>query len=205
MGRRHTAEALLDAAMAVVAEDGLVGVTFGRVAAAAGTNDRTVVYYFPDKTALLTAVVQRHVDDLQGLLAEAFADAPLPADDLAARAWPVLVGDQGDRLFATFFELAGLAAAGREPFAALAGQVTSALLAWVASLLAVPGSTSPDRHAVAPAEPAAPADAAVPAVPAASADAAAHALVAQLDGALLLRHLAGPAAGDRAAAALGWR
>lgn len=186
MVRRHTAEELLDAALSVVADVGLAGVTFGRVATAAGTNDRTVVYYFPDKGALLAAVVQRHVTDLQALLAEAFADAPLPPAELAARAWPTLTTPEGDRLFATFFELAGLAAAGRDPFAAMAGQVTTALLAWVASLLDVPdagggGATPP------------------PAV------GAAHALVAQLDGALLLRHLAGPAAGDRAATALGWR
>jgi AcrR family transcriptional regulator len=175
MARRHSADALLEAATSVVAEQGLAGVTFGRVASAAGTNDRTVVYYFPTKDALLKAIVERHVGELHGLLAEAFADAPLPSVELARRAWPALTTPAADGLFATFFELAGLAAAGREPFAAIAGPVTEGLVAWVASLLDAPDPTS-----------------------------AAHALVAQLDGALLLRHLVGPDAGDRAAAALGW-
>lgn len=58
----------------------------------------------------------------------------------------------------------------------MAGQVTAVLLTWVASML-----DDPDQEG------------------------AAQALVAQLDGALLLRHRTGPSAGERAAVVLGWR
>ena len=58
MGYRHSRQEILDGALATAMDDGLSQLTFGRVAKRLGINDRTVVYYFPTKDALITEVVE---------------------------------------------------------------------------------------------------------------------------------------------------
>ncbi len=120
MGYRHRREDLLDAAVEVARADGLGSLTFGRVARQVGTNDRTVVYYFPTKADLIGAVLMALGADLQALLAEAFGEQPLAPVDLGRRAWPVLSRSETQPVFALFFEILGLAAVGTPPYKDLA-------------------------------------------------------------------------------------
>lgn len=176
MGYKHTKQDILDGALAAALDGGLSQLTFGRVARRLGINDRTIVYYFPSKDDLVTEVVLSMGLELQHQLGEAFS---APADDhlqLARVAWPALARRDADPVFALFFEANGLAATGRTPFDTLVPQLIDAWIDWVMTFLT--GTKSRRR-------------------------AEAEAVIALIDGLLLMRLLAGPAAAARAAKALG--
>lgn len=176
MGYRHTKQEILDGALAAALDDGLSQLTFGRVAKRLGINDRTVVYYFPTKDDLITEVVMSMGLQLQETLGAAFATPAADHLELARVAWPVLARDETNQIFALFFEANGLAATGRAPFATLVPQLIEAWIDWV--MLFIAGSARERR-------------------------AEAEAAIAVIDGLILLRLLAGPAAARRAAKRLG--
>ncbi len=176
MGYRHTKDEILDGALAAAMDDGLSRLTFGRVAKRLGINDRTVVYYFPTKDALITEVVMSMGLQLQQTLGEAFSTPAADHLELARVAWPVLARDDVDPIFALFFEANGLAATGRAPFDTLIPRLVEAWIDWVTGFLT---GTPSERRAEA------------------------AAAIAVIDGLLLLRLLAGPAAAADAAARLG--
>jgi len=176
MGYRHTKQDILDGAFAAALDDGLSSLTFGRLAKRLGINDRTVVYYFPTKDHLITDVVTSMGLHLQQTLGDAFSTPAVDHVELARAAWPVLARVETDPIFALFFEANGLAAAGRAPYDALVPQLIDAWIDWLMSLLT---GTSEKRRAEA------------------------EAVIAVIDGLLLLRQLAGPASAERAAERLG--
>lgn len=176
MGPKHSKEEILDAALEAAFDAGLSRLTFGSLAMRLGISDRMVVYYFPRKDDLIREVLVSMGLRLQETLAEAFTE---PATDhlaLVAAAWPVLARPASDPIFALFFEAMGLAASGREPYTALMPGLVDAWLEWVAEFFL--GAASRRRSQ-------------------------SEAALALLDGLLLLRQLAGPAAANRAAKVLG--
>ena len=142
-------------------------------------SDRTIVYYFPTKTDLIQDVTGTIGLELQELLAAAFGSQPLPPAALLSRAWPTLTTPHADRIFALMFEIIGLAGAARAPYVDIATGLIDAWVDWLAPRTT--GSTAAGRRR--------------------------HALttIAQLDGLLLVRLIAGPAAGEEAAKGLGMR
>ena len=177
MGYRHSQEEMLAAAVEVALAGGISSVTFGAVAKHAGVSDRMVVYYFPTKAELVTAVTIALGQQLQELLGGAFGDEPLDRQDLLARAWAALARPRADPIFAVYFEILGLAAAGHQPFKALASAQTEAWVQWL-----LPRLTDADR---------------------ATKRRQALATLAVIDGLLLLRQIHGPAAANAAARELG--
>ncbi len=176
MGHRHTRDEILAGALATAFDDGLSRLTYGRVARRLGISDRIVVYYFPSKDDLVGDVLTALGDRLQQTLAPAFA---APAADhvmLARAAWAVLAQPAADPVFALFFEANGLAAAGRAPYATIVPTLVQAWIDWASQLI----DGTPDVRRT-----------------------EAETLIAVIDGLLLLRHLAGPEAADRAAHRLG--
>ncbi len=178
MGHRHTREQILAGAVETALQDGLSQITFGRVARHLGVNDRIVVYYFPTKDDLITEVLLHMGAQLQEVLARAFTTPAADHVALARVAWPVLARPEVDPVFALYFETSGLAAAGREPFATLATELVDVWITWLSEFF-----TGPARQRRTEAE----------------------AALALIDGLLLLRQIAGPAAANRAAARLGVR
>ncbi len=176
MGYRHTKQEILEGALAAAMDDGLSQLTFGRVAKRLGINDRTVVYYFPTKDALITDVVMSMGLQLQQTLGGAFSTPAADHLELARAAWPVLAREEADPIFALFFEANGLAATGRAPFDTLVPVLVDAWIDWVMNFLT---GTANERRAQA------------------------GAAIALLDGLLLLRQLAGPTAAAKAAKRLG--
>lgn len=176
MGYRHSKTELLAAAVEVAQSDGLGAVTFGRVAKHLGIADRTVVYYFPTKDALLSELVGELAGSLLAVLDVAFGDTPLPPDQLAVRAWTHLANDRADAVFRLFFEAIGLCMAGNAPYDQLVPTLIEQWAAWL----------SPKVQA-----------------PAARRDAEALRLMALLDGLVLLRLTRGPDAAEAAAHAAG--
>ena len=172
---KHSKAYLLEAAVEVARESGLRQLSFGRVAKHAGTNDRTVVYYFPTKEALVGDVVLALSRELEQRLS-AVGGEQLPGhQDLLRTAWPVLAHPDADPVFALFYEASGLAAAGVQPYATIVPALISAWLGWAEARLH--GSSEQRR-------------------------AEAEATVALIDGLLLFRQLMGNEAADRAAARL---
>jgi hypothetical protein len=177
MGYRHSADEILREAAAVGFEHGLTGITFARVAERLGISDRMVVYYFPTKNDLITAVVGHLGRELQVLLEGAFGSEPLDPHELMRRAWPVLSSSAADPIFRLFLELIGMAGTRREPYGQLAPMLLEQWVSWLESRVA--GHTAAQRRR------------------------AATAVIAQVDGLLMVRSLLGPAAARGAAAELG--
>lgn len=166
----------MSGALAAALDDGLSQLTFGRLAKRLGISDRIIVYYFPTKDDLISEVIVAMGTQLQATLAAAFT---VPAADhraLVAAAWPVVATPDADGVFALFFEANGLAAVGRDPYRELVPTLVQVWIEWAAEF--IEGAPEVRR-------------------------AEAETAIALLDGLLLLRQLAGPAAADRAAAVMG--
>lgn len=173
MGYRHAKEEILRAATAVALEAGIARLTFAAVGKRLNISDRTVVYYFPTKAALVTAVIETLGSDLESILEAAFGTEPLSAAGLAKRAWPVMTAPAADRVFALYFEIIGLAASGQEPFDGLARALLEGWVAWLAPHTIGSDATTQRAQALS--------------------------AIAQLDGLLLVRQLLGSDAGEQAA------
>jgi AcrR family transcriptional regulator len=175
VGHKHTRDEILDGALAAALDDGLSQLTFGRLSKRLGVSDRIIVYYFASKAELIRAVVDAMGIQLQTTLAPAFTTPARSHRDLIARAWPLLAQPDNDRIFALFFEVNGLAAVGREPYASLVPDLVEAWITWAAALMDAP----PERRR-----------------------AEAETAVAIIDGLFLLRLLGGADAAERAAGML---
>ena len=149
--------------------------TFGRLAKRLGISDRIVVYYFPTKNDLLTDVMLAMGARLQQALGQAFTAPAVHHLELARTAWPVLASTEFDQIFAMFFEANGLAAVGREPYRTLITQLMETWIQWLGTFFV---GTPEGRRAEA------------------------EAVIALIDGLLLLRQLVGPEAAERAATRL---
>ncbi len=176
MGYRHTREDLLEGAIAVAFADGLSQLTFGRVAKRLGISDRTVVYYFPTKDDLVGEVLVALGGQLQATLAPTVASPAADHLDLLRAVWSSLATPATDPVFALFFEAAGLATAGREPYRTLVPMLVDGWITWAAEAIQGP---APRRRSEA------------------------AAAIATIDGLLIMRLLAGPEPADLAARRLG--
>lgn len=177
MGHRHSRESLLGSALEVAQDDGLHRLTFGRVAARAGVSDRIVVYYFPDKAALITAVLGAVGQQLEAGLEEALSGRRARTHrELVRLAWPALDAAGARQISAVYIEALGLAAAGVAPYVDLAAAIVSTWEGWLVEHLDGPRATRPQE---------------------------ASAALALLDGLLMVRFAGGAEAADRAFVALG--
>jgi AcrR family transcriptional regulator len=176
MGYRHTKDDILEGAIAAACDDGLSQLTFGRLAKRLGISDRIVVYYFPSKDDLITEVLVALGSTLQAALVTTFSAPPPDHLALLRAVWPELARPEADPVFALFFEAAGLAAAGREPYRTLVPELVDRWIGWAAGHIS--GTPARRRREAA-------------------------AAVATIDGLLILRQLAGPETADLAARAIG--
>jgi len=77
---KATVDAILEAAARILAEDGWAGVNTNAIAARAGVSIGSVYEYFPNKHAILDAIIDRHLSAGEAMLAEAAANLPDPLD-----------------------------------------------------------------------------------------------------------------------------
>lgn len=176
MGYRHTKAEILDGALVAAFDEGISQLTFGRLAKRLGVSDRVIVYYFPTKDDLISEVLAAVGLRLQATLAPTLSSPSADHREFVRSAWPVVAVEEADPVFRLFFEAAGLAAAGREPYRTLVTPLIGAWIAWAGEF--VTGTAAHRRREAA-------------------------AAIAVLDGLLLIRQLAGPDIADRAAVAFG--
>lgn len=173
-GRPEQRVAFLDGAVAHVLEHGVATLSLRPLAAALGTSDRMLLYYFGSRERLLTDVLAVVGEQLQEHLSAHLSPAALPPGELLQRADDALREPAAEAHLRLYVEVVGLAARGQEPFRSVATTVAEAWSGWVAARLDVPET---ERAA------------------------AAAGVLATLDGLLLLRFLVSD---DRAREASRW-
>jgi len=121
---------------------GLAGASLRPLAAAAGTSDRMLLYYFKDKDELLTATLGRVMERLARLLDGAGGRAgPKPFTTLLFEIRAVFRSPALQPYMRLWIELAASAARNEAPYRAIAGQIADGFLAWTASRLQVERET----------------------------------------------------------------
>ncbi len=132
--RNNAIERMADHVLA----NGLGAATLRPLAAAAGTSDRMLLYYFTDKNEILSITLHRVAERLLRSLDEAVpAGKPRPFHILLEEVWPVLASDQLKAFMPLWLDLAAGAARGLEPHLHIGGQIADGFLAWVTSRLKV--------------------------------------------------------------------
>ena len=117
---------------------GLERASLRPLAAAAGTSDRMLLYYFPDKAALITAILTRIAQRLQVQL-DAFdvGAARRDAAQLQAGILEVARTQMFRPYMHVWLELAAKAARGEEPFRAIGAAIAAGFLTWISDRLEV--------------------------------------------------------------------
>lgn len=134
--KRDRRPELLDKLADHLLEVGLGDTGLRGIAAAIGTSDRMLLYYFADKASLLAAVMA-HVAQRFAVRLEALAgSAPLPARDLA-RDLPALATDAALWPYMRLWlEIAARAAAGDAACRSVGEAIGREFLAWIAARIA---------------------------------------------------------------------
>jgi AcrR family transcriptional regulator len=140
-------DAALDRMADHVLSQGLTGATLRPLAAAAGTSDRMLLYYFGDKNALLTAILERIAARLLADLDATIASRH-PFETLLRNVWAVLNSPRHRPYMNLWYDLASGAARGLEPHRKMSGVIADGYLAWIESRLdrdadGRPGRTAP--------------------------------------------------------------
>ena len=131
-GRPEQREAFLRGAVAHVQAGGVATLSLRPLAAALGTSDRMLLYYFGSRDALVHAVLERAGAGLLGALDEALPAGRVPPADLLAALWAVAGSGAAEPALRLYVEVLGLAAARSEPFATSARRLAQA---WLAALV----------------------------------------------------------------------
>jgi AcrR family transcriptional regulator len=125
-------EAAIERMADYVLLEGLGAATLRPLAAAAGTSDRMLLYYFDDKDELLTATLNRIAARMIAKLDDALPIEPRqPFATLLAQVWAALSSAQLEPFMPLWLELVSGAARGLRPHREIAGKISDALLAWV--------------------------------------------------------------------------
>lgn len=134
--REQQREKVIAALVRHLGETGLAQTTLRELAAAAGVSDRMLLYYFPDKNAVLSAVMERMANDLGATLATALpADLALKPADLIVRAARLTTGDSMRGFMRLWVQIVAAAARNEVPYTNMARAVMSGFQLWIESRL----------------------------------------------------------------------
>lgn len=114
---------------------GLGGASLRPLAAAVGTSDRMLLYYFPDKPALIAAVLQEVAARMTVLLDLQRAEKPVSAAMLERRIMPLVLDPAVWPFMQLWLEMAALAARGDETCAIVGNGIAEGFVEWLESQL----------------------------------------------------------------------
>ena len=171
-GRPEQRAALLDGVVEYVLREGVATLSLRPLAAALGTSDRMLLYYFDSRDRMLVAVLTAVGERLRAALEAVTPARRLAPGRLLAALRAALELDDAQPILRLYVEVSGLAARGREPFRTIAAGIAEDWIGWAEQRLDVP---------------------------AAQRRAAAAGVLAVVDGLLLLRFVAGQEASEQAA------
>jgi AcrR family transcriptional regulator len=115
-----------------VLSEGLAAATLRPLAAAAGTSDRMLLYYFADKDELLTATLHRIATRMTVQLDGAIpVETCRPFPELLEQVWAALASESLQPFMPLWLELASGAARGLQPHRDIAGEIADGFLTWV--------------------------------------------------------------------------
>lgn len=120
-----------------VLSQGLRAATLRPLAAAAGTSDRMLLYYFTDKDELLTATLHRIAERMLTQFDKAVPGEPRAFRILLTEVRAILTSDNIKPFMHLWLDLASGAARGLQPHLHVAGEIADGFLAWVTSRLMV--------------------------------------------------------------------
>jgi AcrR family transcriptional regulator len=116
--------------------EGLGAATLRPLAAAAGTSDRMLLYYFSDRDEILSATLHRVAERMLSQLDQAIpAGTPRSFHILLEEVRTVLASDDIKPFMHLWLDLAAGAARGLQPHLHVAGEIADGFLAWVRSRL----------------------------------------------------------------------
>lgn len=115
-----------------ILSEGLSAATLRPLAAAAGTSDRMLLYYFADKDELLTATLDRVAERMTMELDKAIPAEPQQSfDALLSRTWAALASESLQSFMPLWLDLAAGAARGLQPHRDIAGRIADGFLSWI--------------------------------------------------------------------------
>jgi AcrR family transcriptional regulator len=133
--RNQILEQLADQVLAT----GLNATSLRPLAAAVGTSDRMLLYYFPDKAALITAILGCIVERLQAMLNERVPPGRrVDAPEMVRTLWRLLREPQLRPYMQIWLELAGYASRGEEPHRTIGAAIAGGFLDWIGARLDAP-------------------------------------------------------------------
>ncbi len=127
---------ILDRLADHVLAEGLAAASLRPLARAAGTSDRMLLYYFPDKAALMAATLSHLAARLQAILAAATA-APQPLEVARAEIWAAVQAPAIWPYMRLWLEIVARAAQGDAFCAEVGGGIARGYLEWCETRLAV--------------------------------------------------------------------
>ena len=114
---------------------GLGGANLRPLAAAVGTSDRMLLYYFPDKAALIAAVLEEVAARMTVMLDLQRGDQPVTAATLEGRMMPLVFDPAVWPFMQLWLEIAALAARGDETCAIVGNGIAQGFVDWLESQL----------------------------------------------------------------------
>lgn len=130
-------------------ETGLSQTSLRQLASAAGVSDRMLLYYFPDKAAVLSAAIERVAASLAGALAELVPEGiTLPPPTLLAQLSRLTMREDMRPVFRVWVEIVA-AARQEEPYTTLAATIIAGFRDWVVRRLDMADGTDRDATAMA--------------------------------------------------------
>ncbi len=113
-----------------VLAEGLSAASLRPLAKAAGTSDRMLLYYFTDKTHIITAVLEQISARLVELISERSAAEPLPLEELRRQFADILFEDALWPYMRIWLQVAARAAMGDAYYRGVGEQIGRGFLEW---------------------------------------------------------------------------